>query len=320
MENGEIIIDKDVILPGESKEVNIRVSRLPSGTRINIWAHVYRSTEPGPTVLILAGVHGDEINGIEIVRRSMSGGIFERLTRGTAIIIPLLNVYGFINYTREVPDGRDVNRSFPGSVGGSLASRVAGALTRKILPHVHYAIDFHTGGSSRYNFPQVRFSKRDEVAAMLASEFGAPFLVEKAPIPKSFRKTATDMGIPVIIYEAGESERLCGYAIEMGVQGLRRIFKFLQMTDEALEPNHARFRVKSTGWVRAPEAGLFTWSKPSGHKIHKGEPLGVIHSPQGERSRRILARRDGYIIGHNNASVVHTGDALFHMAYEFQKL
>ena len=125
-----LIIDKTEVLPGEYQQVNINVSRLPSGTRLSVQCHVYRSIRPGPTVLILAGVHGDEINGIEIVRRSLASGLYKNLIKGSVIVIPLLNVFGFINFSREVPDGKDVNRSFPGTSSGSLASRVASVLTR----------------------------------------------------------------------------------------------------------------------------------------------------------------------------------------------
>lgn len=315
-----IIIENVAIEQGENAVVDISVSRLPSSTRINIQAHVFRSHIEGPTLLLLGGVHGDEINGIQIVRKAINSGILENLNVGTVIAISLLNVYGFINFTRDVPDGKDVNRSFPGTSSGSLASRVARLLTKKILPHVDMALDFHTGGASRYNYPQVRYSKSDIKAQELARVFGAPFLIQKGVIPKSFRKTANEMGIPVLVYEAGESVRLCGYSIESGYNGVRRVLKHLGMIDTAPKPTLTPITVTRTGWIRASEAGLFTWSRKSGTKILKGENLGVINSPQADQSKRVIAKNTGYIIGHNNASVVHHGDALFHIAYDYEKL
>ena len=173
MEQEEMIINGTEVKPGDKKEIRIHVGKLPSGTRINMYAHVYRSMQDGPTMLVLAGVHGDEVNGVEVVRRSIEEGVYDRMTRGTAIVIPLLNIYGFLLFSREVPDGKDVNRSFPGSFKGSLASRVARTLTKKILPLVDFGVDFHTGGANRYNYPQIRYTRGDEKAFELAKQYKA---------------------------------------------------------------------------------------------------------------------------------------------------
>ena len=230
--NQPIIIDNETIMPGEDRIVRISVGRIPSDNRIYVYAHVYRSINPGPVLLVQGGVHGDEIKGVEIVRRAIEEKYFSKIKCGTVIAIPLLNIYGFINFSRDVPDGKDVNRSFPGSLLGSLASRVARVLTKKILPYVNLAIDYHTGGSSRYNYPQIRYSKTDKKAEELAKIFGAPFLVEKPYITKSFRKSAKDMNIPAIVFEGGESVRLDGLSIENGLKGMRRVMSALHMTDE----------------------------------------------------------------------------------------
>ena len=310
------VIDKETFLPGDQGLVKVSVSRLPSGTPISIKCHVFRSVNPGPSLLILAGVHGDEINGIELVRRTLEDGIYDNLLKGSVIVVPLLNIYGFINFSREVPDGKDVNRSFPGSMKGSLASRVAATLTKKILPLVDIAIDCHTGGASRYNYPQVRYSRKDERAKQLANAFGAPFSIQKAIISKSFRKTANEMGTSTLVYEAGESERLCGLSILTGYHGIQRVLKSLGMLESAPPLSDDVLHVERTGWVRASEAGIFIWSQQSGKHIAKGEILGTIHSPQGDRFRKVISRNSGHIIGHNNASVVNSGDALFHLAYD----
>jgi len=311
-----IKIDQTEISPGDNVMVQLNVGSLPSGTNIDVNVHVYRSMFKGPTVLMLGGVHGDEINGVEIVRRAISSNVFDNLLIGSVIAIPLLNVFGFINFSRDVPDGKDVNRSFPGTTMGSLASRVARILTKQILPHVDFGIDFHTGGASRYNYPQVRYGKTNKKAKELAIAFGAPYLIEKPYILKSLRKVAKDMKIPIIVYEGGESVRLDGFSISIGLQGMLRVLKSEGMIEQATERSTKLINLKKTTWIRAPYSGLFTWTRKSGIFIHKGEPLGMIHDPQGTKSITVLSTRNGYIIGHNNASVVNQGDALFHVAYE----
>jgi hypothetical protein len=266
-------------------------------------------------------VHGDEVNGIEIVRKSLEEDIFANLERGSVIAIPLLNIFGFINFSREVPDGKDINRSFPGSRNGSLASRVANTLTKKILPYVDLAMDFHTGGSSRFNFPQIRYTREDKMAEELALVFGTRFIIQKPLIPKSFRKTARMNKISTIVFEGGESVRLNGHAIAEGLQGMKRVLAHLEMTHPpSINKNSQSIIVKRTSWLRAPYSGIFIWSKCSGEFIKKGESLGDLKDAYGNKSISVNASRDGYIIGHNNASVVNQGDALFHIGYENSEL
>ena len=312
-----IVIEKEEIRPGEYKQISINVGRLPSDTRINIRAHVFRGKEAGPTVLILGGIHGDEVVGVEIVRRGIAEGHFEGVIAGTIIAIPLLNVYGFINFSREVPDGKDVNRSFPGSTSGSLASRVARTLSKKILPFVDYAMDFHTGGASRYNYPQVRYTKNYPESKALADVFKAPFQIENTVIKNSFRKTCRDMNIPSIVFEGGESIRLDGYSIIIGLKGIQRVLSHLGIFDkEVPDPEYKVINIKRTSWLRAPYSGMFVWSQSSGTYVNVGEPLGMIYDPFGTKSVTVNSKYEGYIIGHNNASVVNQGDALFHIGYE----
>lgn len=314
-EAGQFILNNEAIDPGDNNLIKIGIGKLPSGNIISLKAQVYRGPETGPKILLLAGVHGDEINGVEIIRRTIASGILDNLIRGTVITIPILNLYGFINFSREVPDGKDVNRSFPGNMQGSLASRVARTLTKKVLPQVDMVIDLHTGGSSRYNFPQVRYTRNDDKAMEMANVFGAPFMVQKPIISKSLRKVGREMGIPVLVFEGGESLRFDGYSIEKGLSGIRRILRHEGMIISNDVPGDS-VRITKTGWVRAVQPGLFLWTKCSGHFVRKGEPLGVINDPEGTRSVKVLANQDGYIIGHNNACVVNQGDALFHIGYE----
>ncbi len=315
-----IVIDNVSFAPGESGTISINVGRLPSDTKINLTAHVFRSKNPGPVILLLGGVHGDEINGVEIIRRILDKDTLQSIQRGTIIAIPLLNVFGFINFSRDVPDGKDVNRSFPGSMSGSLASRVARTLTKKILPFADVALDFHTGGASRYNYPQVRYAPSSPIAGKLAKAFAPPFILHKPLIPKSFRKTCETMGIPAIVYEAGESIRLCGVSIEKGIGGIIRVLKSLQMIEKETQEEQEVLLFKKSQWLRAPYSGMFIWSKQSGAKVFRGEQLGVIKDPFGTKSVEVFAKLDGYIVGHNNASVVNQGDALFHIGIEEEKI
>ncbi len=316
-----LILDNTSISPGQEATVKLGVGRLPSDNHLHIFAHVYRSVNPGPTVLMIGGVHGDEINGVMVARNMIEEKTFENLNRGTVISVPLLNVYGFINFSREVPDGKDINRSFPGTMAGSLASRVARTLTKKVLPLVDCILDYHTGGSSRYNYPQIRYSKKDLIAEKLAMAFGAPYTIQKPIIPKSLRKVASELGLPTIVYEAGESVRLDGFSISKGMQGTKQVLIFLGMIDlPSLILSNKTMLFSKTGWIRANFSGIFVWSKQSGHKVTKGEPIGQIKDPFGMKTVTVHAIRDGYIIGHNNASVVNQGDALFHVGYDYESI
>lgn len=307
----ELIINKTSIPLDTYRRLSIAVGTLPSGTNIDLQVNVYRAPKPGPTMLLMGGVHGDEINGIEIVRRACTNGILENLVQGTVIAIPLLNIYGFINFSRDTPDGKDVNRSFPGIATGSLSSRVARTITKQILPHIDFAIDFHTGGSSRYNYPQVRYSKDHNASETLAKIFASPYILEKAAISKSFRKVAVAADIPVLTYEGGETMRLDGLAIQKGIEGIQRVLQYKGMTNTSFPtPDYIIF--KKTAWLRASKAGLFEWTKCSGQYVEIGEKIGLIKDPSGYNVIPVIARHSGYIIGHNNSCVIHSGDALFH--------
>jgi len=317
---GKFIINKKTIKPGQSRTVKLNIARLPSGTVINLRAHVFRSHNIGPTVLVMGGVHGDEINGVEIVRRMVESSLFENLEKGNIIAIPLLNVYGFINFSRDASEGKDVNRSFPGNINGSLASRVSATLTEMVLPLVDIGIDFHTGGGARHNFPQIRYNKNHQKSAELAEVFAAPYLVEKPLIDKSLRDVMFDMDKPLIVFEGGESLRYDGFSIENGIAGTQRVMKHLGMIKEAPEPTRKTIVFEKSTWVRASRSGLFRWIQQSGAKVSKGEPLGFINDPYGETKYTVLSTRNGYIIGHNNAPVVSAGDALFHIGYKAKEL
>ncbi len=303
-------------LPGQSGSVELVAGQLPSGNQVSVPATVYRAREAGATLLFLAGVHGDEINGVEIMRRALQSGIFGKLARGTVIAVPLLNVYGFNSFSRHVPDGKDVNRSFPGSQSGSLASRIAYGLAKNILPHCDLVIDFHTGGRGTYNFPQIRYSPGDTEAQDAAAAFGAPLIVEsKAPLKSLRRHAAKSLDLPVLTFEGGENLRYDAYSIQVGLRGIRNLLIEQRMVDDQRPEVDASPQLLSqSSWLRASRAGLFQWTKKSGFPVRKGEPIGFIADPRGRKAdKRILSPRDGFIIGHTNAAVVSQGDALFHI-------
>lgn len=309
-----ITLKKKPVRVDEHIILDFPIGRLPSGTAIEVAVHVYQAKEPGPVLLIIAGMHGDEINSIEIVRRGLTSGLFSGLQRGAVIVVPLLNVFGFINFSRDVPDGKDVNRSFPGSAKGSLAARVAHLVTKELLPMADVVIDLHTGGSSRYNYPQIRYSMRSDVARELAGIFGASFMVHKPLIAKSLRKSASDMGKVAIVFEGGESERYDPFSIHEGLAGLRRVLFHTGLSSRE-EQLREVINIQHTSWVRAQAAGLFLWAHASGDRVEKGQLLGNIHDPQGRAEFKVISPRSGHIIGHNNAAVVSIGDALFHLGW-----
>ena len=304
--------------PGQSGTVELVAGQLPSGNQVSITARVFRAFQPGPTVLFLAGVHGDEINGVEIVRRCLRRKIFERITAGTVIAVPLLNVYGFNNFSRDVPDGKDVNRSFPGTATGSLASRIASGLSKNILPHCDLVVDFHTGGRGTYNFPQIRYNTEDEDGKQAAAAFAPPLIMANRAPAKSLRRSAfKNLNLTVLTYEGGENLRYDALSIDVGVAGIQRLLYDRQMLQHQPEASgKPPVAVTQSSWIRASRAGLFQWTKKSGFPVRKGEPIGFIADPQALRAdKRILSPRDGFVIAHANAAVVSQGDALFHIGW-----
>jgi uncharacterized protein len=311
----QIIIAGQEIRPGEFKEIDINIARLPSHTVIDTPIYVSRGWEDGPVLALTAGMHGDEINGMEIVRRLLDSGMHQP-KRGVTICMPIVNVYGFLNYSRDVPDGKDINRSFPGHKNGSLASRVAYNLMTQVIPFIDYGIDFHTGGAMRTNFPQVRAVLRDKMNMDLANAFGAPFTIDAPFRPNSLRREASRLGKNIIVYEGGESLRFDQNAIEEGIAGTLRLMKFLNMIDWAPDPSTPNTVIWTTTWVRARHAGLFQSNVQPGQKVEKGEWVGTITDPFGEFKEQVKATETGFVIGLNNIPVINAGDALMHIGMD----
>ncbi|MCR9132063.1 MAG: succinylglutamate desuccinylase/aspartoacylase family protein [bacterium] len=298
---------------GEHKSFTMNVAKLPTHTNIDLSVQVFRAKKDGPVLLLTGGLHGDETNGIEIIRRMIESKSLQPEI-GTVIAIPIVNVYGFIFNERGVPDGKDINRSFPGAKDGSLARLLAYTLMQSILPVVDCGIDFHTGGASRANFPQVRCTFNQPDAKILAKAFGAPVMLHSALIKNSFRMAAHKKGKPIIVYEAGETLRFDEFAISEGIEGTMRVMAHLGMkTLDQEKPTTKMF--KKSMWVRAKKSGLFNATASLGDTVLPKQELGYISEPFGGRKARMLSSQKGTIIGLNNNPIVHKGDAIIHLAY-----
>ncbi len=307
-----MIINGITIKPGELKSVEVNIARLPSHSSIDIVINVARSTEPGPVLLLMGGLHGDEINGVEIIRRLIDRGLNVPKI-GTVICIPILNIYGFIHFSRYVPDGKDVNRSFPGNKNGSLASRIAFYLMQEIIPQIDYGIDFHTGGADRSNYPQIRCVLRDEVNQRLANAFHAPFTINSKYRPKSLRQSAAKLGKNIIVFEGGESSRFDEFAIDQGINGTLRLMNYLDMTNEYPSPISKNQIIGNSSWIRAKSSGVFVPNVRYGEFVVKNSVVGSISDPFGEFNLKLKTRNSGYVIGLNHQPLVHQGDALMHI-------
>ncbi|QHI37971.1 N-alpha-acetyl-L-2,4-diaminobutyric acid deacetylase [Kordia antarctica] len=314
-ENKIITINGETVKPGEAKWIKIPIDRLPTGTLIEIPIYVCNAEKPGPTLLVQGGLHGDEINGVEIIRRMLFEGCY-KIKSGAVIVLPLLNVFGFIHFSRQVPDGKDVNRSFPGVNRGSLATRIAYHVTNEILPQIDFGIDLHTGGSQRNNHPQIRFTEKMPESKKLAEIFNAPIYFATSLIEKSFRETAFNMNIPIIVYEGGESMRFDEYAIKEGVQGILNVMKFMKMIDKIdpiLIERKETHLLTSHRWLRAPTAGMFVPQVLNGCSIKKGDVLGLVTNPFATYHKEVKAPYDGFVFCINHQAVVNQGNALFHI-------
>lgn len=298
--------------PGEDKLIKLRIARLPTYTNIDLPVRIIKSMNPGPVLLLSGGLHGDEINGIEIVRRLLANKQILP-TYGAIIAIPLVNVYGFIQNVRGVPDGKDINRSFPGSKTGSLAKLVAHTIMNEIIPKIDYGIDFHTGGASRANYPQIRCTFDIPKNMELAKAFAPPVILHSSLISSSFRKAAHQKKKHILVYETGESLRMDEQGIHIAIEGTLRVMKHLGMADSAPPANKTEIFEKSH-WSRATYAGLFTPKIQLGDNIKKNQLLGHVTDPFGQESFKIKSRYSGKVIGINFNPVVHKGDALIHIA------
>lgn len=304
------------IAPGQSATINFNLAKLITTSSVEIPVIIERAIQPGPVVLITSGIHGDEVNGIEIVRRLIAKGINKPIC-GTIICIPVLNIFGFLKTERYFPDGRDLNRVFPGTPRGSLASRFAYQFVKKILPVADFCLDFHTGGASRFNVAQIRIDPSDSIAAQHAKIFNAPFTILSKTIPKSYRATCTKLGKPILLFEGGKSKVTDVKIARAGVQGAMRILSSLKMLSETFkvpQANKPPILIEKTRWTRANYSGLLHTKVTCGEAVEKGQHIASITDPYGKFKHRITAPNSGYIINVNEAALIYQGDAIFNIS------
>jgi predicted deacylase len=284
-----------------------------SGTPVTLPVIVCHGAHPGPTVWVNAAIHGDEIGGVEIIRR-----VLERLSTadlaGTLIAVPIVNVHGFNTSDRYLPDRRDLNRSFPGSSRGSLAARIAHLMMTEVVSRCSVGIDLHTGSDHRINLPQIRGDLTDERTLELATAFGAPVTIHGRTRSGSLREAGTERGATVLLYEGGEALRFDRHAITVGASGVRRILAHLDMLNDEPEPAVETEYSRKTKWARAPASGILHLIPDLGDHVTKGQILAAVLDPFGNRLGKISSPTGGIVIGHTQHPLVNKGDAVMHVA------
>jgi predicted deacylase len=311
-----LIIGGYRIEPGSRQDIDLPVALLHTHTPMSMPVRIIRGRRDGPRLFISAAIHGDELNGVEIIRRLHQEKLLNRL-RGTLITIPIVNAFGVIHHSRYLPDRRDLNRSFPGSERGSLAGRLADLFMTEIVANSTHGIDLHTGAQHRENLPHLRVNLSDPVTEQLAKAFGVPVIINSDLRDGSLRQVAAEQGIPMLLYEGGEALRFDELSIRAGVKGILNVMRALEMLPKRryqpkkqIEPLVAR----SSSWVRATDSGIFRAFSALGSRVAKGDVLGAIASPFGDIKVDLLSPSSGIVIGKSKLPLVNEGDALFHIA------
>jgi predicted deacylase len=304
------------IFPGEERYIDLPSVNLYTNTPMPIPVYVKRGKKSGPTLFVSAAIHGDELNGIEIISRLLASKPIATL-KGTLIAVPIVNVYGVISQSRYLPDRRDLNRSFPGSKRGSLAGRIAELFLREIVDKCDYGIDLHTGALHRSNLPQIRANLDDEKTCELAKAFGVPVLLNADIRDGSLRGSAAGKGVSMLLYEAGEALRFDELSIRVGVRGITNVMRHLGMLNKSrakkitVEP----FIARNSAWVRATDSGIVAYKRELGDSVQKGTTLAVITDPYGKVIDTVESSVEGIIIGKQNIPLAQEGEALYHIAY-----
>jgi len=314
-EGGEFIIGGESVAAGERRVVDIAVAPMYTLNDLSISVKVLRGKKPGPVLFVSAAIHGDEILGVEIIRRLLQHKALNSL-HGTLLAIPIVNVYGFANHQRYLPDGRDLNRCFPGSANGSLAGRVAKTFVDEIVSNSTHGIDLHTGARHRSNYPQIRADLSDPTTLAMTEAFSVPLVLDAKIRDGSLRACAGDLGVPVILYEAGEALRFEEMHVRAGVKGVLSVMRSIGMLRKSSRPAKTPEMTisKQTSWVRAPESGILRIVVPLGAKVVKGQVLAILSDPLGLSEAEILAPFSGMVIGRTNLPLAYAGDAVFHLA------
>jgi uncharacterized protein len=312
--NKTITIGDVEVRPGQRRVVELPIADLYTGTSLSMPVHVICGRRPGPVLFVSAAIHGDELNGVEIVRRLLKRKSLKSL-RGSLLAVPVVNVHGFLHQSRYLPDRRDLNRSFPGSSKGSVAARMANVFIRKVVSKADYGIDLHTGAINRANLPQIRADLDDEKAFELAKAFGVPVIVDAEARDGSLRACAQELGLPTLTYEAGEALRFDELSIRAGLRGIVRVMRHIGMLPDGKTPDRVRPVVaNTTSWVRAPASGIVSRDADLGSRVVAGQRLARIGDPLGDHEDPVIAPFDGIVIGQNSLPLAHEGDALFNVA------
>lgn len=304
------------VAPGERKTVNLKVANLYTSAPVFLPVTVHRGLAPGPTLFVSAALHGDEINGVEIIRRLLRLPQLAEL-RGTLLAVPIVNTLAFIHQSRYLPDRRDLNRSFPGSETGSFAARLAHLFLKEVVGRCNYGIDLHTGAIHRPNLPQIRADLRQPLNLRLAKAFGAPLFLDSQPTAGTLREYTTRKNIPVILYEASEALRFDETAIRIGVQGVQNVMREIGMlatAPDAVARTTEPVLAHGNYWARSPASGILRALVALGEHVQLKQVLGIVGDPYGVEEISVLAPMEGIVIGRLNLPLVHEGDALFHLA------
>lgn len=303
------------ISPHTRSTIELEVSTLANNSRMNLPVHVVHGSGSGPVLFLSGVVHGDEIQGVEIIRRILAAPELKNI-HGTLLAVPIVNSFGFLNHSRYMPDRRDLNRSFPGSDRGSLASLLADLFFSEVVLRSSFGIDFHTAALHRTNLPQVRIAPDDKELMQLAEAFAPPVILTSKLRDGSLRQSAKNSGVKVLLYEGGEALRFDEIAIEAGVKGTLRMMKAIGMiaAAPAVLPQYKVTHSSASTWLRAPEGGILHSVRRIGDRVGINEPVGVISDPLGASQVAVYSEDDGIIIGRTNLPIVNRGDALFHVA------
>ena len=310
-----ITISKTTVKPGSRDTIHIPVPRLYTHTKMTMPIHVIHGKRSGPTLFISSVVHGDEIIGIEIIRRLICLKKLDFL-KGTLIAVPVVNVYAFIKNSRYSPDRRDLNRFFPGSENGSLTSRLANTFMKEIVQRCDVGIDLHAGSNHRANLPQIRVNFDDEQAMKLARAFQVPAIINAKTREGSLRQAALDKNVSTILYEAGEALRFDEVGIKAGVRGILSAMTVIGMLPKPAKKKKSieTLFVEESYWIRAPASGILHVEKPLGSRINKNTRIGFIADPFGGKEIEVASAVSGMVIGRLNLPLVHQGDAIIHIA------
>ena len=304
------------VQPGTRQTIEVQVAKLYTHTPLHIPVEIVHGRRDGPVLMVCGAIHGDEINGVEIVRRVLTNTVLRNL-RGTLVAVPIVNIFGFVQRTRYLPDRRDLNRCFPGSESGSLGGRIAYLLRTQIMKHVTHIIDLHTGAIHRFNLPQIRAELKTPETARMAEAFAAPVIIDAGLREGSLRAYADSQNIPVITYEGGEALRFDEVVIASGVKGVLRVMRELEMTPakKSVKPPRKRSEVAaSSQWVRADIDGIMRPVAKLGQKIRKGQKLAMVADPFGASETAIISPCSGIVICVNNLPLVNEGEAIYHIA------